>query len=44
MLRVPGGANALVMIDVDGVFNKPKGMSKGWKATFDRKWSEQPIC
>jgi hypothetical protein len=43
MLRVPGGANALVLIDVDGVFNSPMGLSKGWKANFERKWSEQPI-
>jgi hypothetical protein len=43
MLRVPGGANALVLIDVDAFYSSPMATSKGWKATFERKWSEQPI-
>jgi hypothetical protein len=43
MLRVPGGANALVLIDVDAFYSSPMAISKGWKATFERKWSEQPI-
>jgi hypothetical protein len=43
MLRVPGGANALVLIDVDAFYSSPMAVNKGWKATFERKWSEQPI-
>jgi hypothetical protein len=43
MLRVPGGANSLVLIDVDAFYSSPMATSKGWKATFERKWSEQPI-
>jgi hypothetical protein len=43
MLRVPGGANALVLIDIDAFYSSPMAMKQGWKATFERKWSEQPI-
>jgi hypothetical protein len=43
MLRVPGGANSLVLIDVDAFYSSPMATNKGWKATFERKWSEQPI-
>jgi hypothetical protein len=43
MLRVPGGANALVLIDVDAFYSSPMATSKGWKATFERKWADQPI-
>src|ERR1700722_11237648 len=43
MLRVPGAANSLVLIDVDGVYGSPMAIKQGWKATFERKWSEQPI-
>jgi hypothetical protein len=43
LLRLPGGANSLVLIDVDAFYESPMAISKGWKATFERKWSEQPI-
>ncbi|HET6327084.1 MAG TPA: hypothetical protein VFG04_20555 [Planctomycetaceae bacterium] len=43
MLRVPGGANSLVLIDVDAFYSSPMAMRLGWKATFERKWAEQPI-
>ncbi len=43
LLKVPGGANALVLIDVDAVYASPMAVSRGWKASFERKWAEQPI-
>jgi hypothetical protein len=43
MLKVPGGANALVLIDVDAVYASPMAERRGWKSTFERKWAEQPI-
>jgi hypothetical protein len=43
MARVPGGANSLVLIDVDSFYESPMAIKQGWKATFERKWSEQPI-
>jgi hypothetical protein len=43
MVRVPGGANSLVLIDVDAFYSSPMATKQDWKATFERKWSEQPI-
>jgi hypothetical protein len=43
LTRIPGGANSLVLIDVDAFYASPMAERQGWKATFERKWSEQPI-
>jgi hypothetical protein len=41
--RIPGSANALVLIDVDAFYRSPMALRKGWKEKFATKSSEQPI-
>ena len=41
--RLPGSANALVLIDVDAVYRSPMALRKGWKEHFATESSEQPI-
>jgi hypothetical protein len=41
--RVPGSANALVLIDVDAFYRSPMAVRKGWKEKFAQHSSEQPI-
>lgn len=43
LARVPGGANALVLIDVDAFYRSPMALRKGWKEKFATRSSEQPI-
>jgi hypothetical protein len=32
--RIPGSANALVLIDADAVYRSPMALRKGWKEHF----------
>jgi hypothetical protein len=41
--RIPGNANALVLIDVDAFYRSPMALRKGWKEHFATRSSEQPI-
>jgi hypothetical protein len=41
--RVPSDANALVLIDVEGVLNSPLGVREGWKAKMAKTYAEKPL-
>ena len=41
--RIPGSANSLVLIDVDGLYRSPMAMQKGWKEKVATKWDQVPI-
>jgi len=41
--RLPGSANALVLIDVDAFYRSPMALRKGWKENFAKRSNEQPI-
>jgi hypothetical protein len=37
--RVPAGANALVLLNVDQIFNSPKGIQQNWKTKHEQRYA-----
>ena len=41
--RIPDSANALVMMDVDQIFNSPLAKSQNWKQTYADNYAAAPV-
>ena len=41
--RIPGDANAIVLIDVTGVHNSPLAIQENWKETHERAYMDRPL-
>ena len=41
--RIPGEANALVVIDVDKLLNNPLAIREGWKRMRDNTYADRPL-